>query len=134
VLIGQTLNRRFFEDRVGRLRRGHRCLSALAIAMAEVDNNPVRITEVAARAGYEDSPWRGLVDFTAPLFGGYLRDEHPLASFAKDYSVRGSTRLSGSIRLYSQRQIERVCNQQVTGSIPGGSTREVAGNGAVLWF
>jgi hypothetical protein len=27
---------------------------------------------------------RGLVDFTVPLFGGYLRDEHPLASFDDD--------------------------------------------------
>lgn len=27
------------------------------------------------------SPRRGLIDFTVPLFGGYLRRQYPLSSF-----------------------------------------------------
>jgi hypothetical protein len=28
--------------------------------------------------------YRGLIDFTVPLFGGYLRGQHPLASFTDE--------------------------------------------------
>ncbi len=68
-------------------------------AMAEVGDGAVRTAEVAAHAGYKDSasasvvrdallrkdlvcsPRRGLIDFTVPLFGGYLRRQYPLSSF-----------------------------------------------------
>jgi len=30
------------------------------------------------------SPRRGLIDFTVPLFAGYLREQHPLASFVDE--------------------------------------------------
>jgi len=99
VLIKETLNRRFFKDRFEMASDAEqRYLSA----MADVGDGPVRSAEVAARAGYKDSgsasvvrdsllrkdlvysSRRGLIDFTVPLFGGYLRDEHPLASFDED--------------------------------------------------
>ena len=68
-------------------------------AMADLGDGPVRSADVALRAGSKDrgstsvlresllrkdlvySPRRGLVDFTAPLFDGYLRAQHPLAEF-----------------------------------------------------
>jgi hypothetical protein len=71
-------------------------------AMANVGDGPVRTAEVASRAGYKDSasasvvrntllrkdlvysPRRGLIDFTVPLFGGYLRREFPLAGFEEE--------------------------------------------------
>jgi predicted transcriptional regulator len=61
--------------------------------------------EVAERAGDRDrgstsvlresllrtdlvySPRRGLIDFTVPLFAGYLRRQHPIDSFASDVSI-----------------------------------------------
>jgi hypothetical protein len=67
--------------------------------MADTGKGPVRTAEVAARAGYKDSagasvvrdsllrrdlvwsPRRGLIDFTVPLFGGYLRRQYPLSDF-----------------------------------------------------
>ncbi len=71
-------------------------------AMADVGEGPVRTAEVASRAGYKDSasasvvrdsllrkdlvysPRRGLIDFTVPLFGGYLRRQFPLASLEEE--------------------------------------------------
>jgi hypothetical protein len=71
-------------------------------AMAEMGAGPVRTAEVAALAGYKDSagasvvrdallrkdlvysPRRGLIDFTVPLFGGYMRRQYPLSSFADE--------------------------------------------------
>jgi hypothetical protein len=65
-------------------------------------DGPVRTAAVAARAGYKDStgasvvrdallrkdlvytPRRGLIEFTVPLFGGYLRRQHPLPSFDEE--------------------------------------------------
>lgn len=65
-------------------------------AMADLGDGPVRSADVALRAGYKDrgstsvlresllrkdlvySPRRG------PLFAGYLRAQHPLASFTHD--------------------------------------------------
>jgi len=34
------------------------------------------------------SPRRGLIDFTVPLFGGYLRRHHPLSSFDEEEAHR----------------------------------------------
>jgi hypothetical protein len=71
-------------------------------AMANLGDGRVRSADAALRAGYKDrgstsglresllrkdlvySPRRGLVDFTVPLFAGYLRSQHPLASFTDE--------------------------------------------------
>ncbi len=95
ALISEALSRRFFRDRFETASDAEqRYLSA----MAELGDNPARTAEVAARAGYKDlgstsllrdnlmrkdliySPRRGLVAFTVPLFAGYARRHHPLAS------------------------------------------------------
>ena len=70
--------------------------------MADLGDGPVRTADVAERAGYANrastsvlresllrkdlvySPRRGLIDFTVPLFGSYLRRQHPLTSFDSD--------------------------------------------------
>lgn len=68
--------------------------------MADAGDGPVRTAEVAARAGYKESasvvrdallrkdlvfsPRRGLLNFTVPLFGGYLRRQYPLLSFEEE--------------------------------------------------
>lgn len=96
ALISEALSRRFFRDRFETASDAEqRYLSA----MAELGDHPARTAEVAARAGYKDvssasllrenlmrkdliySPRRGLVAFTVPLFAGYVREHHPLASF-----------------------------------------------------
>jgi len=96
ALIKETLNRRFFKDRFEMASDAEQRYIA---AMAELGDGPVRSVAVAERAGYKDassasvvrdsllrkdlvySPRRGLIDFTVPLFGDYLRGEHPLAGF-----------------------------------------------------
>lgn len=68
-------------------------------SMAELDGAPCRSADVARLFGARDqrgvsmhrealihkgliwSPRRGLVDFTVPLFGEFLREHHPLATF-----------------------------------------------------
>ncbi len=96
ALISEALSRRFFRDRFETASDAEqRYLSA----MAELDDDQARTSDVAARAGYKDlgstsllrenlmrkdliySPRRGLVAFTVPLFAGYVREHHPLASF-----------------------------------------------------
>jgi hypothetical protein len=96
ALISEALNRRFFRDRFDSASDAEqRYLSA----MADVGDGPVSTTEVAEHAGYKDarsasllrenllrkdliySPRRGAVAFTVPLFAGYVREQHPLASF-----------------------------------------------------
>jgi hypothetical protein len=99
ALIDDALDRRFFKDRVEMASDAEQRYMA---AMADAGDGPVRTAEVASRAGYKDSagasvvrnallrkdlvytPRRGLVDFTVPLFGGYLRRQYPLSSFEYD--------------------------------------------------
>lgn len=68
-------------------------------AMASIGNPPYRTSDVARAYGARDqrgvsvhresligkgliwSPRRGQLDFTVPLFGDYLRENHPVASF-----------------------------------------------------
>lgn len=94
ALIDDTLDRRFFKDRFEMASDAEQRYLA---AMADTGEGPVRTAEVALRAGYKDSagasvvrnallrkdlvysPRRGLIDFTVPLFGGYLRRQYPLA-------------------------------------------------------
>jgi AAA ATPase domain len=95
ALISEALSRRFFRDRFETASDAEqRYLSA----MAELGDDEARTSDVAARAGYKDigstsllrenlmrkdliySPRRGLVAFTVPLFAGYVREHHPLAS------------------------------------------------------
>ncbi len=96
ALIDEALDRRFFKDRFETASDAEQRYLA---AMADVGDGPIRTAEVAARAGYKDSagasvvrdallrkdlvysPRRGLIDFTVPLFGGYLRRQYPLSSF-----------------------------------------------------
>jgi hypothetical protein len=96
ALINEALDRRFFRDRFEMATDAEQRYLA---AMADLDEAPARTAAVAARAGYKDpasssvvreglirkdlvySPRRGLIDFTVPLFGAYLRKQHPLASF-----------------------------------------------------
>jgi len=96
ALINEALDRRFFKDRFEMASDAEQRYLA---AMADVGDGAVRTAEVASRAGYKDSasasvvrdallrkdlvysPRRGLIDFTVPLFGGYLRRQHPLTSF-----------------------------------------------------
>jgi hypothetical protein len=96
ALIDEALDRRFFKDRFEMASDAEQRYLA---AMADDGSGPVRTAEVAARAGYNSSagasvvrdallrkdlvysPRRGLIDFTVPLFGGYLRRQHPLSSF-----------------------------------------------------
>jgi hypothetical protein len=67
-------------------------------AIAELGDGPQQTAEVSARLGTDQrrtalvrqnlidakgliySPQRGYVDFTAPLFGDYIRRQHPLES------------------------------------------------------
>jgi hypothetical protein len=99
ALVSEALSRRFFRDRFETASDAEQRYLA---AMADLDDGPVRSADVATRAGYKErgstsvlresllrkdlvySPRRGLIDFTVPLFGGYLRGQHPLASFADD--------------------------------------------------
>ncbi len=99
ALITEALSRRFFKDRFEMASDAEQRYLA---AMADLGDGPVRSADVALRAGYKDrgstsvlresllrkdlvySPRRGLVDFTVPLFAGYLRGQHPLASFVDD--------------------------------------------------
>jgi hypothetical protein len=94
ALIDDALDRRFFKDRFEMASDAEQRYLA---AMADAGDGPVRTAAVASRAGYKDStgasvvrnallrkdlvysPRRGLIDFTVPLFGGYLRREYPLA-------------------------------------------------------
>jgi hypothetical protein len=96
ALIEEALDRRFFKDRFEMASDAEQRYLA---AMADAGDGPVRTAEAAARAGYKDSagasvvreallrkdlvysPRRGLIDFTVPLFGAYLRRQHPLRSF-----------------------------------------------------
>lgn len=93
ALIDDALDRRFFKDRFEMASDAEQRYLA---AMADSGDGPVRTADVASRAGYKDSagasvvrnallrkdlvysPRRGLIDFTVPLFGGYLRREYPL--------------------------------------------------------
>jgi AAA ATPase domain len=96
ALISEALSRRFFRDRFETASDAEqRYLSA----MAELGDEAARTADVATRAGYDNlgstsllrenlmrkdlvySPRRGLVAFTVPLFAGYVREHHPLASF-----------------------------------------------------
>ena len=95
ALIDEALDRRFFKDRFEMASDAEQRYLA---AMAEAGDGPVRTAEVAARAGYKGSagasvvrdallrkdlvfsPRRGQIDFTVPLFGGYLRRQYPLSS------------------------------------------------------
>jgi len=99
ALVSEALNRRFFKDRFETASDAEQRYLA---AMADLGDGPVRSADVAMRAGYKErgstsvlresllrkdlvySPRRGLIDFTVPLFGGYLRAQHPLASFVDD--------------------------------------------------
>jgi hypothetical protein len=99
ALITEALSRRFFKDRFEMASDAEQRYLA---AMADLGDGPVRSADVALRAGYKErgstsvlresllrkdlvySPRRGLVDFTVRLFAGYLRAQHPLASFADD--------------------------------------------------
>lgn len=96
ALIDDALDRRFFKDRFESASDAEQRYLA---AMAELGDGPARTAEVASRAGYKDSasasvvrnallrkdlvysPRRGLIDFTVPLFGRYLRRQYPLAEF-----------------------------------------------------
>lgn len=96
ALINEALDRRFFKDRFEMASDAEQRYLA---AMADVGDGSVRTAAVATQAGYKDSasasvvrdsllrkdlvysPRRGLIDFTVPLFGGYLRRQHPLRSF-----------------------------------------------------
>jgi hypothetical protein len=96
ALISEALGRRFFRDRFETASDAEQRYMS---AMAELGDEPVRTADVAAGAGYKDrsstsllrdnlmrkdliySPRRGAVAFTAPLFGAYMREQHPLASF-----------------------------------------------------
>jgi AAA ATPase domain len=98
-LIDDALDRRFFKDRFEMASDAEQRYLA---AMADVGEGSVRTAEVASRAGYKDSasasvvrdsllrkdlvysPRRGLIDFTVPLFGGYLRRQFPLASLEEE--------------------------------------------------
>jgi AAA ATPase domain len=71
-------------------------------ALADLGDGPQPTAEVSARLGLTQqrtavqrqnlidvkgllySPQRGLIDFTAPLFGDYLRRHHPLAEFLSE--------------------------------------------------
>jgi hypothetical protein len=104
ALIDEALDRRFFKDRFEMASDAEQRYLA---AMAEVGDGPVRTAEVASLAGYKDSagasvvrdallrkdlvysPRRGLIDFTVPLFGGYLRRQYPLSSFEEEQPVQG---------------------------------------------
>ena len=99
ALITEALSRRFFKDRFETASDAEQRYLA---AMAELGDGPVRSADVATRAGYKDrgstsvlresllrkdlvySPRRGLIAFTVPLFAAYLREQHPLVSFADD--------------------------------------------------
>ncbi len=96
ALIDEALDRRFFKDRFEMASDAEQRYLA---AMADVGSGAAKTAEVAARAGYKESasasvvrdallrkdlvysPRRGQIDFTVPLFGGYLRRQHPLSSF-----------------------------------------------------
>jgi hypothetical protein len=99
ALIDEALDRRFFKDRFEMASDAEQRYLA---SMAEAGDAPVRTAEVASLAGYKDSasasvvrdsllrkdlvysPRRGLIDFTVPLFGGYLRRQCPLSSFGDE--------------------------------------------------
>lgn len=99
ALIDDALDRRFFKDRFEMASDAEQRYLA---AMADVGAGHVRTAEVAARAGYRDSasasvvrdsllrkdlaysPRRGLIDFTVPLFGDYLRRQYPLAGLLEE--------------------------------------------------
>ena len=99
ALVAEALDRRFFKDRFETASDAEQRYLA---AMANLGDGPVRTAEVAERAGYTNrastsvlresllkkdlvySPRRGLIDFTVPLFGSYLRRQHPLGSFESD--------------------------------------------------
>jgi len=99
ALVSEALSRRFFRDRFETASDAEQRYLA---AMADLGDGPVRSADVAQRAGYKErgstsvlresllrkdlvySPRRGLIDFTVPLFGGYLRAQHPLASFVDE--------------------------------------------------
>lgn len=99
ALIDDALDRRFFKDRFEMASDAEQRYLA---AMADGGKGPVRTAQVAARAGYKDSagasvvrdallrkdlvysPRRGLIDFTVPLFGEYLRRQYPLSGFDEE--------------------------------------------------
>jgi hypothetical protein len=96
ALISEALSRRFFRDRFETASDAEQRYMA---AMAELGDEPVRTAGVATRAGYKEakstsllrdnlmrkdlifSPRRGVVAFTVPLFGAYMREHHPVVSF-----------------------------------------------------
>jgi hypothetical protein len=104
ALINEALDRRFFKDRFEMASDAEQRYLA---AMADLGDGPVRTALVATRAGYRESasasvvrdsllrkdlvysPRRGLIDFTVPLFGGYLRRQHPLSSFDEEQPAAG---------------------------------------------
>jgi hypothetical protein len=99
ALVTEALSRRFFKDRFEMASDAEQRYLA---AMAELGDGDVRSADVALRAGYKDrsstsvlrdsllrkdlvySPRRGLIAFTVPLFAAYLREQHPLSSFAEE--------------------------------------------------
>lgn len=95
VTARQELDRDFFETRFARATEaGRRYLAA----MADLGDGPVSSHETAERGGWRTgtaagpvrqtliekgliySPDRGLVDFTVPSFGDFMRRTHPLSS------------------------------------------------------
>ena len=99
ALVADALDRRFFKDRFDGASDAEQRLLA---AMADLGDGPVRTVDLARRAGYKSpasmsvvrdsllrkdlvySPRRGSLDFTVPLFAGYLRAQHPFAGFVED--------------------------------------------------
>jgi hypothetical protein len=96
ALVDEALDRRFFRDRFETATESEQRYLA---AMADLGDGPAGTADVARRAGYRSrgsaslprdnllrkdliySPRRGRVDFTVPLFGDYIRRNHPLREF-----------------------------------------------------
>lgn len=94
-MIEAELDRRFFNDRFESATEAEQRYLAL---MASLGDPPYR-TEAVASAGYRTrssasgprdgllrkdlvwSPRRGVIDFTVPLFAGYIRRNHPREAF-----------------------------------------------------
>jgi hypothetical protein len=96
ALVDSALDRRFFKDRFESATEGEQRYLA---AMAELGDGPVKSADVASTGAYRTrgsaslprdqllkkdliySPRRGLLDFTVPLFAGYIRQNYPLSDF-----------------------------------------------------
>ncbi|HYP47031.1 MAG TPA: AAA family ATPase [Thermoleophilaceae bacterium] len=98
ALVDSALDRRFFKDRFESATDGEQRYLA---AMAELGDGPVKSADVARQGAYRTrgsaslprdqllrkdliySPRRGLLDFTVPLFTGYIRRIQPLSDFVE---------------------------------------------------